>query len=356
MKKLLALILAALMVLTGVAALAEDFEVSQDYSNIEIVKNGDYDASGDPFAELMFTSVSVTGDSHTTAMSAFADAVKELSGGSVECRVYADGTLFSSENEWDAISMGQADLAYISFPTLSTQSGLEWCAMVNSGYFWASYDHMTNTLNASVIGPEIFTRIMENTNVVPLGAYYLGSRVVNTRNKEINSYADMAGVLLRMPGSEAWQNLGAALGANPTPLSFSELYTALSTGAVDGQDNPLPSDISAKFYEVAPYIAITNHVVDSILPCINKDKWNSLTDAQKMAVYDAIAYARNVNDTLRIASEDAAVAYLEGKGVTVTYPDLPDFIAHVQQYYADHPEQTETWDMDLYARIQELAK
>ena len=71
--------------------------------------------------------------------------MKELSGGSVECRVYADGTLFSSENEWDAISMGQADLAYISFPTLSTQPGLEWCAMVDSGYFWSSYDHMTNT-------------------------------------------------------------------------------------------------------------------------------------------------------------------------------------------------------------------
>ena len=88
MKKLLALILAALMVLTGVAALAEDFEVSQDYSSIPMEKTGDYDASGDPAAELMFTSVSVTGDSHTTAMSAFADAVKEFSGGSIECQVY----------------------------------------------------------------------------------------------------------------------------------------------------------------------------------------------------------------------------------------------------------------------------
>ena len=356
MKKLLALILAALMVLTGVAALAEDFEVSQDYSNIPMEKTGDYDASGDPAAELMFTSVSVTGDSHTTAMSAFADAVKEFSGGSIECRTYADGTLFSSENEWDAISMGQADLAYISFPTLSTQPGLEWCAMVNSGYFWSSYDHMTNTLNNSEIGQKIFAEIEEKTNVVPLGAYYLGSRVVNTRAKEINAYEDMAGLLLRMPGSEAWQNLGAALGANPTPLSFSELYTALSTGAVDAQDNPLPSDISAKFYEVAPYIAITNHVVDSILPCINKDKWNSLTDAQKAAVKDAIAYAAKVNDTLRIASEDAAVAYLEGKGCTVTHPDLTAFRENVQKYYADHPEQTAAWDMELYEEIQALAK
>ena len=330
MKKLLALIVAALMMFSAVAALAEDFEVSQDYSSIPMEKTGDYDASGDPAAELIFTSVSVTGDSHTTAMSAFADAVKEFSGGTVDCKTYADGTLFSSEVEWDAISSGQADLAYISFPTLSTQDGLEWCAMVNSGYFWSSYEHMTTTLNGSEIGDKIFAEIEEKTNVVPLGAYYLGSRVVNTRAKAINSYDDMAGLLLRMPGSEAWQNLGAALGANPTPLSFSE--------------------------EVAPYIAITNHVVDSIIPCINKDKWNSLTDAQKAAVKDAIAYAAKVNDTLRIASEDAAIAYLEGKGCTVTYPDLEDFRAHVQQYYADHPEQTETWNMELYEEIQALAK
>ena len=216
MKKLLALLLAALMVLTC-AALAEDFEVSQDYSSIPMEKTGDYDASGDPAAELMFTSVSVTGDSHTTAMSAFADAVKEFSGGSIECRTYADGTLFSSENEWDAISMGQADLAYISFPTLSTQAGLEWCAMVNSGYFWSSYEHMTKTLNDSEVGQKIFAEIEEKTNVVPLGAYYLGSRVVNTRAKEINSYEDMAGLLLRMPGSEACRTWALPWAPTPPP-------------------------------------------------------------------------------------------------------------------------------------------
>lgn len=346
MKKFLALLLAALMVLTC-AAMAEE---------PTIAKSSDYDASGDPAAELIFTSVSVTGDSHTTAMTAFADAVKELSGGSVTCNTYADGTLFSSENELDAILSGQADLAYISFPTLATQPGLEWCSMVNSGYFWQSYEHMTNTLNNSEVGKEIFARIEENTNLVPLCAMYLGVRVINTRATEVNSYEDMNGLLLRMPGSETWQNLGAALGANPTPLSFSELYTALSTGAVDAQDNPLPSDISAKFYEVAPYIAMTNHVVDSIIPCINTDRWNSLTEAQQAAVTDAIMYAKDVNDTLRIQAEDEAIAFLEDHGCTVTYPDIAEFSAHVHAYYDEHPEQTADWDMDLYNEIQALAE
>lgn len=350
MKKFLAILMAAVMLLAVASVgVAETYE-----------KSSDYDASGDAPFTLYFTSVSVTGDSHTTAMYTFQEAVEALSGGSVKCNVYADGTGSSSEGELDDLKtgsmMGGMDIAYISFPTLSTQAGLEWMAMVNSGYFWADYEHMTNTLNNSEIGDQIFAEIQEKTGLVPMCAMYLGSRCINTRAKEINSYADMAGVMLRMPGSEAWQNLGRALGAEPTSIAFSELYTALSTGACDAQDNPLPSDISAKFYEVAPYIAITNHVVDSIIPCINGDTWNTLTEAQQAAVKDAMTYAKATNDELRIESEASAIETLEGFGCTITYPDVAEFRANVQQYYADHPEQTATWNMDVYNAVQALAE
>ena len=352
MKKILAILMAAVMLL-AVASVGVAEEPTY-------AKSSDYDASGDAPFTLYFTSVSVTGDSHTTAMYAFKEAVEALSGGSVTCNVYADGTGSSSEGELDDLKtgsmMGGMDIAYLSFPTLSTQAGLEWMAMVNSGYFWANYEHMTNTLNDSEIGDQIFSEIQEKTGLIPMCAMYLGSRCINTRAKEINSYADMAGVMLRMPGSEAWQNLGRALGAEPTSIAFSELYTALSTGACDGQDNPLPSDISAKFYEVAPYIAITNHVVDSIIPCINGDTWNTLTEAQQLAVIDAMTYAKEVNDTLRIESEASAIETLEGFGCTITYPDVAEFRANVQQYYADHPEQTATWNMDIYNAVQALAE
>ena len=350
MKKFLAILMAAVMLLAVASVgVAETYE-----------KTSDYDASGDAPFTLYFTSVSVTGDSHTTAMYTFQEAVEALSGGSVKCNVYADGTGSSSEGELDDLKtgsmMGGMDIAYISFPTLSTQAGLEWMAMVNSGYFWADYEHMTNTLNNSEIGTQIFAEIQEKTGLVPMGAMYLGSRCINTRAKEINSYADMAGVMLRMPGSEAWQNLGRALGAEPTSIAFSELYTALSTGACDAQDNPLPSDISAKFYEVAPYIAITNHVVDSIIPCINGDTWNTLTEAQQAAVKDAMTYAKATNDELRIESEASAIETLEGFGCTITYPDVAEFRANVQQYYADHPEQTASWNMEVYEAVQALAE
>ena len=296
MKKALAMILALVMVLAfSVSAFA------------------DGDVSKDPKVTLIFTANASSADWHGKAMQVFADKVAELSGGSVTCDVYADSTLFSSENEWDAINTGSmaggADLAYISFQTLSTQKGLEWCEMIGTAYFWNSYDHMSSTLNGEV-GKQIFDKIAAATNITPLNAFYLGARVVNTRNREINSDADMNGLLLRMPGSEAWQNLGRALGAEPTPLAFSELYTALQTGAVDGQDNPLPSDWNAGFYEVAKYFAITNHVVDSILPCINTEAWNSMTEAQQAAVMEAINFARDYNDEERIAQENSIIADL----------------------------------------------
>lgn len=315
-------------------------------------KKADGASTSDEKVELIFTSVSVSGDSHTKAMQEFADKVEELSDGSVTCKTYSDGTLFSSENEFDALLSGEADLAYISFQTLSTQSGLEWCSMFGSGYFWDSYDHMTGTLNGE-IGQEIFDKISDNVNCKPLSAFYLGSRIINTRAKEVNKYEDMSGQLLRMPNSEAWLNLGEALGANPTPLSFSELYTALQTGAVDAQDNPLPTCISAKFYEVAPYFAITNHVVDSVIPCINTDTWNSMSEDQQKAVSEAMEYARNTNDEARIADEESAIETLESEGCTVTYPDLKAFKEKVTAYYEDHEDQTSTWDMDMYSKIQD---
>ena len=304
----------------------------------------------DDNVELIFTSVSVSGDSHTEAMYAFAEKVEELSGGTVTCACYDNGSLFSSENEFDALINGDADLAYISFPTLATQ--IPSYSMFAAGYFFSSYEHMTGVLNGDIAAEKIYPAVEEQLGIKPFGAFYLGSRVINTREKEINCYEDMEGVLLRMPNSESWLFLGEALGANPTPLSFSELYTALQTGAVDAQDNPLPSIESAKFYEVTNYIAITNHVVDSILPCINMETWESLSEEQQATVTEAMEYAREVNDTARIEREAELIEFFEGEGLTVTYPDIADFKAKVEAKYMENEAMTATWDMELYDEIQ----
>lgn len=363
MKKLLSLILALVMVL-GLVACGSSTETpataapAADDSAAEAPATEAADvpaAANDPAIDLIFTANASSADWHGKAMVVFAEEVEKLSGGSVTCSVYADSTLFSSENEWDAINMGQAiggaDIAWVSFQTLSTQPNLAWCEMIGTAYFWNDYDHMTSAL-AGEAGQEVFERIANETNIIPLDVAYLGARIINTRSKQINSYADMSGLLLRMPGSEAWQNLGRALGAEPTPLAFSELYTALQTGAVEGQDNPLPSCWNAAFYEVAKYFAITNHVVDSILPCINKDTWASMTEAQQEAVTAAMRVACEYNDTERLNQEAGIIADLEGAGCTITYPDIAEFKAAATAWYEAHPDVTANWDMELYAKLQ----
>ena len=314
---------------------------------------GSQEPEGIKPVELIFTSVSIPGDSHTEAMYAFEEKCEELSGGSIDVKVYDSATLFTQENEYDALISGQADMAYISFPTLATQ--IPSFSMFGSGYFFSSYDHMTSVLNGDIAKYNIWPDVRK-LGLEPLGSMYLGSRVVNTKDKRIDSYDDMKGVLLRMPGSESWLFLGKALGANPTPLSFSELYTALQTGAVGGQDNPLPTVESAKFYEVTKYLAITNHVIDSIMPCVNMDKWNSLTADQQAAVKEAATYAIAVNDKERIDRENNLVAFFESEGLTVTHPDITEFRDNVQAAYAANTAMTSTWDMDLYNKVQAMAK
>ena len=90
-----------------------------------------------------------------------------------------------------------------------------------------------------------------------------------------------------MPGTDAWQFLGKALGANPTPMAFTEVYTALQTGSVDGQDNPLPTVVDAKFYEVTCQIALTSHLVDLNYVAFSKAVWDGLTPEQQATVKKA---------------------------------------------------------------------
>ena len=100
----------------------------------------------------------------------------------------------------------------------------------------------------------------------------------------------MAGIKLRMPGGDAWQFLGTALGANPTPMAYAEVYTGLQTGAIDGQDNPLPNVENMKFYEVMSQIVLTSHLVGFDLLTISKKVWNDM-GAEKQAKVQAAADA-----------------------------------------------------------------
>ncbi|MDR1901271.1 MAG: TRAP transporter substrate-binding protein DctP [Treponema sp.] len=168
----------------------------------------------------------------------------------------------------------------------------QWISMFAAGYMFQTYEHMTKVMNGP-IGQEVFDRVVKEQGVRPLGSEYLGTRQINmVEDKPIRTPADLRGVNIRMPNSDAWIFLGKALGANPTPISFTELYMALQTKTVDGQDNPLPTNKNAKFYEVTKSVSITNHIIDSVWPTINEAKWQSLTQQQKDWVMEGVRVKR----------------------------------------------------------------
>ena len=303
--------------------------------------------------ELVYTMTAVPTDAHAGAMRVFKETVERLSAGQIKVLTYDSASLFKQEQELSAIKSGQADITATSASWLT--DGSPWVSMFTAGYIFKSYDHMTKVLNGPV-GQKVFERIAKEQGIRPLGAEYLGTRQINlVEDKKIKTPDDLKGVKLRMPNSDAWIFLGKALGANPTPISFSELYMALQTKTIDGQDNPLPTDKNAKFYEVTRSITITNHLVDSVWPAINEKRWQSLTSEQQGWIMEGIKAGIKYCDETNLKAEAELIEFFKAQGLKIYYADLDAFSGHVLKAYLAS-DYAKTWDKDLFQQVQDAGK
>jgi TRAP-type C4-dicarboxylate transport system substrate-binding protein len=186
----------------------------------------------------------------------FADAIKDFA----TFEPHYSATLFKQGTEVEAMARGNLEMGMPSAQEIAALVP-EW-SIFTAGYLLRDAEHQKSVF-ASDVGEEMYKTVEDQLGVKLLAVLYLGKRQLNLKgDRKIETPDDMAGVNLRMPNSDSWQFLGRALGANPTPLPFTEVYTALQTGAIDGQDNPLPTDKDAKFYEVTDQIILTSHLVD----------------------------------------------------------------------------------------------
>ena len=154
-------------------------------------------------------------------------------------------------------------------------------SLLTSAYLFRDYAHLKKTFQSDV-GQDFIKMARDQLGIECIRPVYFGARQVNLKpDKKINTPADMAGIKLRMPPGEYWQFLGESIGANPTPVAFAELYTALQTGAVDGQDNPLVAAKTMKFDEVTTQFVLTSHVIGYDMLTVSKKTWASLKPAQQ---------------------------------------------------------------------------
>lgn len=267
-----------------------------------------------------------------------------------------NATLFAQGTELEAISRGNLEMSIASaqemaqfFPEFS---------IFATGYVHQNAEHQVKVFNDPLM--DAFKKKAEDElGVKLLSVMYLGRRHVNLRQTKdeltVMTPDDLAGVNLRMPGTDAWQFLGKALGASPTPMAFTEVYTGLSTGAVDGQDNPLPTVVDAKFYEVTNQIVLTSHLVDLNYIAFSKQVWDKLSADQQAQVQAAADAAAESGRQKQLEKEASLVAFLEEQGMEIYEPDLDAFRNHVQAQYVGS-EFAASWPEGVLDRINELGK
>ena len=270
-----------------------------------------------------------------------------------DVQIHLNGTLFKQGTEPAQMKRGNLDMAMISPQDIAKQ--LPQYSIFTAGYLIRDVPHQKAVFYGA-IGDKYFADVAKEMEVTVLAVGYLGTRQLNLRDdKPIKVPADLAGVKLRMPGSKDWQFLGQALGANPSPLAFNEVYLALKTGTIDAQDNPLPTNQKAKFYEVTKQIVLTDHLVDCVFLSIANATWGKLNDEQKAVFREAGRAAAEFNNQNRLRDEARLVAFFKSQGLKVYAPDIKAFREHVQKEYLNS-EFSKDWPKGLLEQVNAAGK
>lgn len=281
--------------------------------------------------QLRLSTPATETDQRTIALAEiFAPAVADFA----DYEPHYNASLVAQGSELESIAAGDIEMSITSAQELA--SFFPEFSIFATGYVHQDAAHQVAVFDDPLMVP--FKQTVEDElGVKLLAVMYLGRRHVNLRQTrdelDVQTPADLAGVNLRMPGTDAWQFLGEALGANPTPLAFTEIYTALQTGSVDGQDNPLPTVVDSKFYEVTNQIALTSHLVDLNYVAFSKAVFDSLTPEQQAIVEEAAVAAADSARAAQLQKEEELVSFLEEQGLEIYEPDVAAFREHVQAQY-----------------------
>jgi TRAP-type transport system periplasmic protein len=282
------------------------------------------------------------------ALQAFKAALDKSMPGAFDVQLHYNGTLFAQGSEIEAMQRGNLEVALVS-PSDIAELIPEY-SIFTTGYLFRDAAHLDAVYDGD-IGKEFKSKIGNDLKLEIVKSQYLGTRHVMLRApRTVNVPADLKGVKLRMPGSDAWQFLGNALGANATPLAFEEVYLAMQTGTIDGLENPLPDAIASKFYEVTKQIVLTGHQVANVFFTMPKPFWDALSDDEKKAIVEAENAAKKVNDDGVTTTENDGKAFFEAHGNIVTTPDVAAFRKHVLDAFVNS-DFSKNWPPGLLERI-----
>jgi tripartite ATP-independent transporter DctP family solute receptor len=248
-----------------------------------------------------------------------------------------------------ALPLGTIDMAYLGASFVGAI--YKPISIVNAPYIWRDIAHHT-AFSKSPLLTELTDGYFKQTNNKIVAITYYGARHT-TANKALNTPADMKGMKLRVPQAPMYMMFAKAVGANPTPIAFAEVYLALQNGTVDGQENPLPTIQAKKFYEVQSHINLTGHILDNLTTTISAGLWNKLSPSER-EIFDSVykQAAARAGASIR-DSEAKLVDWFKQQGKTVVTPDLKAFREAAAKIHND-ASLGAVWTRELYDRLQAM--
>lgn len=309
------------------------------------------DVSADPKVTLTYAEVNPLDTIVGQTGTAFKEKVEELSGGSITIDIQASGVLGAEHDVLDSMLGGgdTIDMARISAFAL-TSYGAQKSKLLSIPYTFENREHFWNFANSDLATE--FLNEPEDLGLGVRGIFYgeEGFRHFFTVNP-VSSMEDLAGMKLRVSNDPIMNGMVQGLKASPTVVSFTELYSALQTGVVDGAEQPIANYKSNAFQEVAPNLILDGHTLGAVQVIISDTAWNKLTENQQNVLLEAGAYAQDFNAELSETAENEVLEGLKADGVNVV--EVPDKSAWAEAC-ADVIEANTADQAELYQQIKDM--
>jgi tripartite ATP-independent transporter DctP family solute receptor len=241
----------------------------------------------------------------------------------LEVKIYAANALGEERAVYEGIQLGSGASAVISGTAILNNFNKK-VAVLDLPFMWRGYDHAHKVLDGKV--GEILAKELEATGFhVMAWMDSWGFRNVVTAKKEVKNPSDLKGLKIRTIQTPTYVAALNAMGANATPMAFGEVYTAMQTGVLDGFEHGSAVVKAQKFYEIAKYIALTQHLFGPLVFAYSKKEWAGLSDKEKAVILEGAKMARDVQRTLGPLREQEAFDFLRSKGMVINKIDTSGF-------------------------------
>jgi tripartite ATP-independent transporter DctP family solute receptor len=270
------------------------------------------------------------------AMVSMGEEIERESGGRIRVRIYPSEQLGSEREAVELVQLGGLDIAKTSAAVMESFS--ESYRVFGVPYLFRGKEHMWSVLSGP-IGKELLHSSVP-FRLRGLCFYDAGRRSYYTKDTPIRQPADLDGLKIRVQESATAIAMVGAMGAQPTPISWGELYTALEQGVVDGAENNPPSYMSSRHYQVTGYFSLNEHTASPDVLLIGTRTWNLLSEEDRLIIVEAAENSRELQRRLWTEAEAEALEIVQEAGVTVIYPERARFaetLEPLRRTYRDDP-------------------